>query len=446
MEILKHQKNENSTYEISGKISAEDFNKAIADVFKKNSKQFNVPGFRKGKAPKHLIEKLYGKDVFYSDALNNIFPEHYEAAVDELKISPVDRPTVDIESVDDKDGVVISVKVIIKPEITIGKYKGLSAEKADNTVTDKEIDDHIDELRNRNARIITREGKAEDGDTTIIDFEGFVDDVAFAGGKGDNFTLVLGSGQFIPGFEEQIVGHVAGDEFDVNVSFPEQYHSEELAGKASVFKVKLNEVKCNELPDVDDEFAKDVSEYETLAELRDSIKAEIGERKEREAETAFEDSLVEQVIGTIEGDIPSVMFENRINDLVYDFERRLQSQGLNLETYMKYLGQDTDGFRKGFEEEATRQVKTRLALEKIVELEAVEASDDDLQKEIERIAEAYKMEADKVREIIPVDDVKKDLALNKALDLVKESAKVTAKKAKKPAAKKKTAKKEESDE
>ncbi len=446
MEILKHQKGENSTYEISGKISAVDFNSAVSDVFKRNSKQFNVPGFRKGKAPKHLIEKMYGKDVFYSDAINNVFPKHYEEAVAELKIEPVDRPSVDIESVDDNDGVVLNITVVVKPEINIGKYSGLSAEKADNTVSDKEIDERIEEMQKRNARLITREGKAEDGDSTNINFEGFVDDVPFAGGKGEDFTLVLGSGQFIPGFEEQIVGHSAGDEFDVNVSFPEQYHSDELAGKASVFKVKLNEVKYNELPELDDEFAKDVSEYDTLDALRESIKTEIAERKEREAATAFENSLMEQVIETIEGDIPSVMFENRVDDMVHDFEHRLQGQGLNLETYMKYLGQDVENFRKGFEEEATRQVKTRLALEKIVELESIVASDEDLDKEIERIAEAYKMEADKVREIIPVEDVKKDLALNKALDLIKDSAKVSAKKAKKPATKKKTVKKEEDNE
>ncbi len=446
MEVLKHQKGENSTYEISGKINAEVFNAAVSDVFKRNAKQFNVPGFRKGKAPRHLIEKMYGQDVFYSDAINNIFPAEYEAVVDELGIEPVDRPSVDIENVDTTDGVVLNITVIVKPEITVGKYKGLSAEKTDNTVTDKEIDERIEDMQKRNSRLITREGKAEDGDSTNINFEGFVDDVPFEGGKGEDFNLVLGSGQFIPGFEEQIVGHSAGDEFDVTVTFPEQYHSDELAGKESVFKVKLNEVKFNELPELDDEFVKDVSEFDTLDALRDSIKTEIAERKEREGETAFEDALIGQIIDTIEGDIPSVMFENRISDMVHDFERRLQGQGLNLDTYMKYVGQDNDSFRKGFEEEATRQVKTRLALEKIAEAEAIEATEEDIQKEIERIAEAYKMEADKVREIIPMNDVKKDLALNKALDLVKESAKVTAKKAKKPAAKKKAVKKEEDNE
>ncbi len=446
MEVLKHQKGENSSYEISAKINVDIFKAAVSDVFKKNSKQFNVPGFRKGKAPRHLIEKMYGEDVFYSDAINNIFPAEYEAVIAELGIEPVDRPSVDIESVNTTDGVLLNITVIVKPEIKIGKFKGLSAEKADNTVSDKEIDERIEDMQKRNARLITREGKAENGDSTNINFEGFVDGVPFEGGKGEDFNLVLGSGQFIPGFEEQIVGHTAGDEFDVTVTFPEQYHSEDLAGKESVFKVKLNEVKFNELPELDDEFVKDVSEFDTLDALRDSIKTEIAERKEKEGETAFEDALISQIIETIEGDIPSVMFENRISDMVYDFERRLQGQGLNLDTYMKYVGQDKDSFRKGFEEEATRQVKTRLALEKIVETESIQASDEDLQKEIERIAEAYKMEAEKVREIIPTDDVKKDIALNKALDLVKESAKVTAKKTKKPATKKKTVKKEETNE
>ncbi len=292
----------------------------------------------------------------------------------------------------------------------------------------------------RNARLIERDGAAQDGDTTIINFEGFVDDVAFPGGKGEDFSLVLGSGQFIPGFEEQVVGHSAGEEFDVNVSFPEEYHADELAGKAAVFKVKLIEVKYNELPEADDEFAKDVSEYNTLDELKESFKKEIAEGKEAQAATNLENELMEQIVAGVEGDIPPVMFENRVNDMVHDFEHRLQGQGLNLDTYMKYLGQDMEGFRKGFEEEATRQVKTRLALEKISELEGIKANDEDLEKEIARIAEAYKMEADKVRDIIPVDDVMKDLALNKTLDFIKESAKLSAKKA--PAKKKKTAKDE----
>ncbi len=429
MEILKHQKGENSTYEISGKISGPDFKAAVDKVFKRNQKQFSVPGFRKGKAPKHLIEKMYGKDAFYNDAINEIFPDHYENAVKELALEPVDRPNVDIESIDEAEGLTINITVVVKPEISVGEYKGLKATKADNTVTDDEINARVDEMRQRNSRLLERKGKAKKGDTTIINFEGFVDDVAFPGGKGDDFSLVLGSDQFIPGFEEQIIGHSAGDEFDVNVSFPEKYHATELAGKPALFKVKLNEVKYTELPEADDEFAKDVSEYNTMDELKDSIKSEIADRKEKEAATKVENELMDQIVAGVEGDIPSVMFENRVNDMVHDFEHRLQGQGLNVETYLKYLGQDMNGFRGGFEEEATRQVKTRLALEKIAELENIKATDEDLDKEIARIAEAYKMEADKVRELIPVEDVMKDLALNKTLDMIKESAKITAKKA-----------------
>ncbi len=435
MEILKHQKGENSTYEFSGKISASDFNAAVSKVFKRNQKQFSVPGFRKGKAPKHLIEKMYGKDAFYNDAINDIFPDHYESAVKELNLEPVDRPSIDIESIDENDGLLMNISVVVKPEITVGEYKGLKVTKGDNTVTDEELSDRIEELRQRNSRLLEREGKAMNGDTANINFEGFLDGVAFPGGKGENHDLVLGSDQFIPGFEEQVIGHAADDEFDVNVSFPEKYHAAELAGKAVVFKVKINEVKYKELPVVDDEFAKDVSEFDTLDELKESIKKEIAERKENEDDRRIENEILDQLVAGIEGEIPQVMFENRTNDLVHEFEHRVQRQGIDMNTYLGFLGQSIEDFRKTSEVEAERQVKSRR------ELENITATEEDFEAEITKIAESSKMEVEKVRELIPVEDVMNDLALNKTLKFIKDSVKFTAKKA---APKKKKTDKEES--
>ncbi len=428
MNLIKNEKLENSKHELQFSIDAKTFKESVEKAYKTNAVKYNIPGFRKGKAPRAMIEKMYGADTFYIDAANELFGDAYEKAIEESKIEPVDRPDVEIVSADMESGLTLKVVVFVKPEVEIGKYKGLKVEKVVNAVEEAEIDAEIERMRERGARVITREGKAEDGDITDLDFEGFVDGVAFDGGKGEHFSLTLGSGQFIPGFEEQVVGHAAGEEFDVNVSFPEEYQAAELAGKAAVFKIKLHEVKMKELPVLDDEFAKDVSEYDTLSELKDSIRTKSQEQKDSESEMNVENSLVEQVVETLKGDIPECMVENRIDDMVRDFEQRLQQQGLRLEDYLKYMGGEVEKFRDGFKEQAEKQVKTRLALEKIVELESLVASEEDFDKEVERIAEAYKMEADKVKEIIPADDVKKDLAVNKAIDLLKTSAKITEKK------------------
>lgn len=427
MSLLKNEKNDAGQVELQFTLGAEEFAEAISKAYKKEAKNFNVPGFRKGKAPRHLIEKMYGEDVFYSPAVNELFPAAYEAAVKESGIEPVDRPDAEIVSANLTDGVVLKVLVYVKPEVKVGEYKGLKAVKYVNTVADADIDAEINRIADRNSRLLTREGAAENGDTTNIDFEGFTDGVAFDGGKGENFDLTLGSGQFIPGFEDQVVGHKAGEEFDVNVTFPEDYQAKELAGKAAVFKCKLNEVKYKELPVLDDEFAKDVSEYDTLDEFKDSIRKNMQENLDKRSDLDVENELVNQVVDSLEAEIPDCMIENRVDEMVNDFAYRLQSQGLQLDMYLKYSGSTMDEFRAGFRDQAEKQVKIRLALEKIAELEKIEASEEDFEKEVQRIADAYKMEADKVRDMLPADEVKKDLAVNKAIDFVRSSANIKEK-------------------
>ncbi len=429
MNLVKSEKLEKNQHELQFSIDAASFNDAIAKAYKREAGKYNIPGFRKGKAPRHMIEKMYGEDVFQYSAVNDLFPAEYDKAVEASGIEPVDRPEVDIVSMNTEDGVVLKAVVTVKPEMKVGNYIGLKAEKAANTVEDAAVDAEVNRLRERNARLVAREGKAQDGDITDIDFEGFVDGEAFDGGKGEHFSLTLGSGQFIPGFEEQIVGHEAGEEFDVNVTFPEDYHAKELAGKAAVFKVKLNEVQYKELPVADDEFAKDVSEYDTLDEFKASIRKNMEETAEKQAELEVENALVDQLVATLEGDIPPVMIETRIDEMVRDFDYRLSQQGLRLADYLKYIGGDEAKFREGFKEQAEKQVKMRLALEAVAKAENIEASEEDFENEVKRIADTYKMEVEKVRSIIPVAEVKKDLAVNKAIDFIKSKAEITAKKA-----------------
>ena len=372
-----------------------------------------------------MIEKMFGADVFHYDAINALFPDAYEAAVSESGIEPVDRPEVEIISASTEDGVVLKTVVTVKPKMKVGQYKGLKTEKKVHTVEDAAVQAEIDRMRERNARIITREGAAQNGDITDIDFDGSVDGVPFEGGKAEHFSLTLGSGQFIPGFEDQVVGHAAGEEFEVNVTFPEKYQAKELAGKAAVFKILLHEVKTRELPEADDEFAKDVSEYDTLDELKASIRKGMEEQNEKNAELDVENELVDQIVATLEGEIPPVMFDTRITEMVRDFEYRMQQQGIGLEDYLKYTGSSMEQFREGFREQAEKQVKIRLALEAVASAEGIVASDEDFEKELQRIADAYKMEVEKVRGIVPEADVKKDLAVNKAIDFVKENAEIT---------------------
>ena len=433
MKLVKNEKLEKSMVELQFSVDAETFRAAVDKAYKREGKKYNVPGFRKGKAPRAMIEKMYGADIFHYDAINDLIPENYEAAVKEAGLEVVGQPEVDVVSMSMDEGVVLKAVVPVKPEVTVGEYTGLKVTRKVTAVEDADVEAEITRMQERNGRMITREGKAENGDTADIDFEGFVDGVAFEGGKGEHYSLVLGSNSFIPGFEEQVVGHEAGEEFDVNVTFPEQYHAAELAGKPAVFKIKLHEVKYKELPTLDDEFAKDVSEYDTLDELRASIRKEMEERNGKQADVQVENDLVDQVIATLEGEIPEAMYESRMDDMVRDFEYRLSQQGLKLEMYLQYMGQTLETFRASYKEQAEKQVKIRLALEAVAAKEKLEATDEDFNAEVKRIADQYKMEEEKVRELVDEKAVKADLAVNKAIDFIKEKAEITTEEVKKDA-------------
>lgn len=424
MNLISCEKLEKSMVELQFSIDAETFKAAVNNAFKREGKKYAIPGFRKGKAPRHMIEKMYGSDIFHYDAVNDLFPEAYEAAVKEAKIDVVGRPDPEVVSMSEADGVVLKVKVAVKPEVELGEYAGLTVTKEAKTVNEDDVEAEVKRMQDRNGRLLTREGAAENGDTVDIDFEGFVDGKAFEGGKAEHYSLVLGSGSFIPGFEDQVVGHSAGEEFDVNVKFPEEYGAAELAGKDATFKIKLHEVKYKELPTLDDDFAKDVSEYDTLDELKDSIRNNIKTNLDKQAEQKVENDLMDQVIANMKADIPDAMVDSRIDELVQDFEYRISQQGLKLADYLKYMGMNIEQFRAQFKEQADKQVKMRLAMEAIVAKEGITASDEEFEEEVKRIADAYKMEADKVKSIVDAAAVKADLAINKAIDFVKEKANV----------------------
>lgn len=424
MNLISCEKLEKSMVELQFSIDAETFKAAVNNAFKREGKKYAIPGFRKGKAPRHMIEKMYGSDIFHYDAVNDLFPEAYEAAVKEAKIDVVGRPDPEVVSMSEADGVVLKVKVAVKPEVELGEYAGLTVTKEAKNVNEADVDAEVKRMQDRNGRLLTREGAAENGDTVDIDFEGFVDGKAFEGGKAEHYSLVLGSGSFIPGFEDQVVGHSAGEEFDVNVKFPEEYGAAELAGKDATFKIKLHEVKYKELPALDDDFAKDVSEYDTLDELKDSIRNNIKTNLDKQAEQKVENDLMDQVIANMKADIPDAMVDSRIDELVQDFEYRISQQGLKLADYLKYMGMNIEQFRAQFKEQADKQVKMRLAMEAIVAKEGITASDEEFEEEVKRIADAYKMEADKVKSIVGAAAVKADLAINKAIDFVKEKANV----------------------
>ena len=424
MNLISCEKLEKSMVELQFSIDAETFKAAVSNAFKREGKKYAIPGFRKGKAPRHMIEKMYGSDIFHYDAVNDLFPEAYEAAVKEAKIDVVGRPDPEVVSMSEADGVVLKVKVAVKPEVELGEYAGLTVTKEAKNVNEADVDAEVKRMQDRNGRLLTREGAAENGDTVDIDFEGFVDGKAFEGGKAEHYSLVLGSGSFIPGFEDQVVGHSAGEEFDVNVKFPEEYGAAELAGKDATFKIKLHEVKYKELPALDDDFAKDVSEYDTLDELKDSIRNNIKTNLDKQAEQKVENDLMDQVITNMKADIPDAMVDSRIDELVQDFEYRISQQGLKLADYLKYMGMNIEQFRAQFKEQADKQVKMRLAMEAIVAKEGITASDEEFEEEVKRIADAYKMEADKVKSIVDAAAVKADLAINKAIDFVKEKANV----------------------
>ena len=443
MTLKETKKLETNRYQLEIIIDGEQFRDAIKQAYRKEGKKINVPGFRKGKAPLHIIETYYGSEVFFEDALNLLYADAVEAAINESGLKVIDdKMDFDLISISKEDGVDFKVSVTTYPEIELEAYKGLKAERPLVKVEAAEVNAEIKSLQERNARMVSVEDRAaKKGDTVVIDFEGFKDGVAFDGGKAEGHSLELGSGQFIPGFEDQIIGKNIDDEFDVNVTFPEEYGAEDLAGQPAVFKVKLHEIKLRELPAADDEFAKDVSEFDTLKELKAELKKKALERKKKAAEEAVENILVQQIVDGIKGEIPEAMFTNRLNQSVEEFGYRLQSQGMNLDLYLQYTGSTIEQFRETFRPQAEMQVKYRLALEKIVELEGIKADEEAVEAEFAKIAEGYGVEVDKVKAVIPASEVEKDVAVGKAIDFVKANAVITdavdeKKEAKKAAAKK----------
>ncbi|MBQ7548381.1 MAG: trigger factor [Clostridia bacterium] len=431
------KKTDTNTYTLEVTISAEDFKAAILKAYKKQRNKIQIHGFRKGKAPLAMIEKFYGKEVFYEDALDIAYPDAVAGAIKEAGIEPVDNPqNLDIKKIDET-GVEMTMDITVKPEITIENYKGIEAEKGDDSVSAADVKAELASMQERNARIVTVEDrKAKKDDIAVIDFEGFVDGEAFEGGKDENHELTLGSGQFIPGFEDQIIGHKPGDEFDVNVTFPEEY-TPELAGKEAVFKVVLHELKVKELPALDDEFAKDVSdEYDTLADLKKGVKEDLKKTKSENVKAEFESAVLEKTAELVEGEIPDVMIEHKLDEDMQNYESRLSQQGISLDIYLQYLGMDKEKFREDMREKAEKQVKLQLAVEKIAELEKIEATDDEAKAKLKEMADAYQMDVEQIEKWINIEDVKKDVVGEKVVDfLVKNAKAIVAEKPKKAAAK-----------
>ena len=443
MTLKETNKIETNRYQLEIIIDGEQFREAIKQAYRKEGKKITIPGYRPGKAPLAMIEARYGSEVFFEDALNLLYADAVEAAINESGLKVIDdKMDFELVSISKEDGVDFKVSVTTYPEIELEAYKGLKAERPLVKVEAAEVNAEIKSLQERNARMVSVEDRAaKKGDTVVIDFEGFKDGVAFDGGKAEGHSLELGSGQFIPGFEDQIICKNIYDEFDVNVTFPEEYGAEELAGQPAVFKVKLHEIKLRELPVADDEFAKDVSEFDTLKELKADLKKKALDRKKKAAEEAVENILVQQIVDGIKGEIPEAMFTNRLNQSVEEFGYRLQSQGMSLDLYLQYTGSTIEQFRETFRPQAEMQVKYRLALEKIVELEGIKADEAAVEAEFAKIAEGYGVEIDKVKAVIPATEVEKDVAVGMAIDLVKANAVITdavdeKKEAKKAAAKK----------
>lgn len=418
------KKEEANSYELTVSVDGETFEKAINAVYKKQVKRINVQGFRKGKAPRRIIEKMYGAEVFYDDAMQDCYPDAlYEAAKEaDIKIVAVES----LEALEaGKEGFTFKASVVVEPTMEIDGYKGLEIEKKSTEVTEELINEEIEKVRERNSRMVTVEDRAaENGDTAVIDFEGFVDGEAFEGGKAENYSLMLGSGNFIPGFEEQVVGHKAGEEFTISVKFPDEYQAEELKGKDAEFKINLHEVKAKELPEVDDEFVQDVSDKETLDEYKEELKETVGKRLKDEAEKDVDDQIADKLVDLLEGEIPEAMYDNQTNDMVRDFEMRLRSQGMDMQTYMQYMGMDVDALKDMYRKDAEKRVKLRLALQTIADKENVEVTEADLEDEYSKMAEAYKMDVDKVKAAVPADSLSEDVRVQKALDIVKNTANI----------------------
>ncbi len=464
---VKVEKTEKNIVNLEFGVSAEAFEAAMQKAYIKNVKSFNIPGFRKGKAPRKIIEKMYSPAVFYDDAINFVFPEAYENAIAEAGVEPVDRPEVDIKQFPEEGkNLILTAKVTVKPEVTLGKLDKITVEAPSYPVAKKDVDAEIERMRQQNARIVPVEDRAsQNGDTVVIDYEGFCDGVAFDGGKAEGHNLELGSGQFIPGFEDQLVGKKPGEDVEVKVTFPKEYHAENLAGKDAIFNVKVHEIKAKELPELDDEFAKDVSEFETIKELRDDINKKLKEAAAQREKQELENNAIDFVISKMKAEIPEVMYENRIDDMVRDFEMRLSYQGMNVEKYLQFSGMDMATFRGQFKEQAEKQVKGMLALEAVAKKQKIEAADADVEAEYAKLAEQYKMEVDQIKTYIQSEDLKKDVVTNKTIEYLlsiveaKSAAKKTATKKttakadteekaaeKKPAAKKTATKKADAEE
>lgn len=423
MALKSSNKVETNVYELEITVDAETFTEACKKAYMKQRKSIQIPGFRKGKATQGMIEKVYGEGAFYEEALEIVYPEAVGSAFDEAGLKVIDQPTdVEFPVMNKQDGVVIKMKVTTYPEVKLGEYKSLKGKMLDTEATDEDVENELKSMQDRNSRLVTVEDReSQMGDTCDIDFEGFVDGVAFEGGKGENYPLELGSNSFIPGFEEQVAGHKTGEEFDVNVTFPEQYEPS-LSGKDAVFKCKINEIKTKELPELDDEFAKDVSEFDTLDELKADLKKQISERKEANAKTDYENQLIEQVVENMEVEIPECMNKQKCDEMIQDYSYRLQMQGLDLNTYLQYLGQTMEQFREQFMDGAKQQVKVKLALDAIVKAENIEATEEEIAEEIAKLAEQYNMEADKIKAAVPQEQLTDDIVTRKAVDFVVDNS------------------------
>ncbi len=422
MEIISQNNTATNTYAIEVKFSAEEFDTAINVVYNKQKNRITIPGFRKGKATRKMIETHYGANVFYEDAVNALYSDKIEDIIDKTGLEVVNIENTEVVEVSKENGVSIKADIITKPNVEISDYKGIAVKKTVKTVTDEAVNAEIDKLRDRVSRMVTVDDRAvQDGDTAIIDFEGFTDGVAFDGGKGEKFPLEIGSHTFIPGFEEQIIGKNVNDEFDVNVTFPEDYQSEALKGKDAVFKCKLHEIKAKELPELDDDLVKDVSDKDTVDELKADIREKLEERYKAEADDKVDSDIMDKVIESLKAEIPQVMYERRVDEIVREWSARNR---ISVADYLKYTGSTAEQFRANFREPAKRQVELRLALEKIAELENLEVSDDDVNNEYNKLAEEYKMEVENVKNAIPEKTLKTDLKIEKAIDFVKDNANI----------------------
>lgn len=421
----KWEKTEGNQGVLTIEVDADKLNEGLDAAFKKVVKQVSVPGFRKGKMPRGMFEKRFGIESLYQDAIDILLPEAYENAIQETGIEPVDRPEIDVEQIEKGKPVIFKATVTVKPEVKLGEYKGLEVEKFDTNVTDEEVENELKSLQERHAELVIKETAAENGDTVVMDFEGFVDDVPFEGGQADNYSLELGSGQFIPGFEEQLVGAAAGEEKDVEVTFPEDYHAAELAGKKAVFKVKVHEVKGKELPELDDEFAKDADdEVETLDALKEKIKTRLLDSKKHEAEHHVRDSVVEKAADNAEIDVPEVMVSNEVDRMMQEFEQRLQMQGMNLELYFQFSGQDENALREQMKEDAAKRVRMNLTLEAIAKQENIEVSPEEVDEELKKMAEMYNMTVENIAAALgSLEGLRGDIQVRKAVDFLVENSK-----------------------